>query len=90
MLATEHILLTIPTFSVAIKLLLYVITINWKSDLLVNLHWMFLFLWVEGVENVNSSTSYNKKETNSYTVQWSIILLVTSIEKSKQQKDMCK
>lgn len=42
------------------------------------------------MENVNSSTSYDEKETNGYMVQWSIILLVTSIEKSKQQKDMCK
>lgn len=44
----EHILVTIPAFSVAMKSLC-VISINWKRDLWVNLHCMFLFLCVEGV-----------------------------------------
>lgn len=79
LLTVEHILLTIITFSVVIKVL---VTCNLPSTGKRSFSKYELNVPV----SLSRRCGHNQKETNSYMMQWSIILLVAGIENGKQEK----
>lgn len=79
LLTVEHILLTILTFSVVIKVIV-----------ICNLPSTGKSSFSKSALNVLVSLSRrwcdrDQKEAKSYTMQWSIILLVTGVENSEQE-----